>query len=81
MAMPRHVSWKYRFHGKFWELAREILRGTTRVHAYKNEVIIERYCILKHQITMCTAAQEFSYVFSLNTHCEHAFNYQVVCLS
>ena len=42
--MPRHVSWKYRFPRKFWESTREILRGTTRVHACKNEVIIERYC-------------------------------------
>ena len=42
--MPRHISWKYRFHGKFWELTRKILRSTACVHACKNEVIIERYC-------------------------------------
>ena len=25
--MPRHVLWKYRFHGKLWEFTREILCG------------------------------------------------------
>ena len=43
MAISRHISWKYRIHGKLWQLTREILCGTTHV---KNEVIIERYRIL-----------------------------------
>ena len=51
--MPRHVSWKYRFPRKFWESTHEILRGTTRVHACKNEVIIERYCIYNGTLLHC----------------------------
>ena len=49
--IPRLVSWKchdssrgnYYFHGKLWHFTREILRVATRVHACKNELIIERY--------------------------------------
>ena len=31
-------------HKRFWHFSRVKLRGVTRVHACRNEVIIKRYC-------------------------------------
>ena len=52
--MPHLVTWKLLF-------PREILRGTTRVHVCKCEVIIEQYCT---QLLSINVTQQFCAVIS-----------------